>query len=183
MVKKISKGSLLGRSSSSSKDKTGLYLVCIVGFVAVVALFLMVKGGSSSSEEVMVVDEYPVISEDSSALTGQAGRVRENYGVNIKSPLLSVLNVGFDLNTKEAGALPDCSEAGMVDGDCAGIGADSCGGCLECSGSLLIPCSSEGSCIEEWCALCEDTVLGRGCDQILGGSVETEEVISSIKSY
>ncbi len=58
MVKKISKGSLLGRSSSSSKDKTGLYLVSIVGIVAVVALFLMVKGGSqTSSEEVMVVDE------------------------------------------------------------------------------------------------------------------------------
>lgn len=58
MVKRKSKGSLLGRSSSSSKDKTGLYLVSIVAIVAVVALFLMVKGGAqTSSEEVMVVDE------------------------------------------------------------------------------------------------------------------------------
>ena len=59
MVKKKSNGSLLGRSPSSSKDKTGLYLVSIVAIVAVVALFLMVKGGSSevSGETVLVVDE------------------------------------------------------------------------------------------------------------------------------
>jgi len=58
MVKRKSKGSLLGHSSSGSKDKTGLYLVSIVAIVAIVALFLMVKGGAqTSSEEVMVVDE------------------------------------------------------------------------------------------------------------------------------
>mgnify|MGYP003653222574 CR=1 FL=1 len=39
-------------------NNSGLYLVSVVAIVAVVALFLMVKGGSqTSSEEVMVVDE------------------------------------------------------------------------------------------------------------------------------
>lgn len=58
MVKKISKGSLLGRFPSSSKDKTGLYLISIVAIVAIVALFLMMKGNSqTSSEEVMIIDE------------------------------------------------------------------------------------------------------------------------------
>ncbi len=67
MVKRKSKGSLLGRSSSSSKDKTGLYLVSIVTIVAIVALFLMMKGDSqTSSEEVMVADE-------GSNFAGQAG--------------------------------------------------------------------------------------------------------------
>jgi len=77
MVKKISKGSLLGRSSSGSKDKTGLYLVMIVAIVAVVALFLMVKGGAqTSSEEVMVVDEAGNLVGE--AFYGEAGSKLKN---------------------------------------------------------------------------------------------------------
>ena len=54
------RGSLLGRSSSSSKDKTGFYLVSIVAVVAVVALFLMFSGNGLS------------ILGDDSALVGEA---------------------------------------------------------------------------------------------------------------
>ena len=60
MVKKRrSRGSLLGRSSSGSEDKTGIYLVSIVAVVAAVALFLMNTGGLS-------------FGDSDSALAGQA---------------------------------------------------------------------------------------------------------------
>ena len=55
--KSNSRGSLLGRSSKSSQDKTGLYLFLIVGIVVVVGLFLSYSGeeqvanGDSMTEE------------------------------------------------------------------------------------------------------------------------------------
>ena len=58
--KSNSRGSLLGRSSKSSKDKTGFYLVSIVTIVACVALFLMFSGNGLS------------ILGDDSALVGEA---------------------------------------------------------------------------------------------------------------
>ena len=87
MVKRKSKGSLLGRSSSGSKDKTGLYLVSIVAIVAVVSLFLMMKGGSSQA-----VNEDVVVVDDIGNLVGEATYDR---GVKYKKSVLS----GEDLIT------------------------------------------------------------------------------------
>ena len=69
-----SKGSLLGRSSkSSSKDKTGFYLVSIVAVVAVVALVLMFNGSKDVSDY-FVSEDSVVSGEESTALAGQAIR-------------------------------------------------------------------------------------------------------------
>ena len=59
--KSNSRGSLLGRYSKSSNDKTGLYLFLIVGIVVVVAAVMMFSSNQSVE-----------VSEDGSALAGMA---------------------------------------------------------------------------------------------------------------
>ena len=66
--KSNSRGSLLGRSSKSSQDKTGLYLFLIIGIVVAVGLFLSYSG------EEQVASGGSVVSEESSALVGQGTR-------------------------------------------------------------------------------------------------------------
>jgi len=146
MVKKISKGSLLGRSSSSSKDKTGLYLVSIVAIVAVVALFLMVKGGSSevSGETVMVADE-------------EGNLVGEAFGNSFSSPSKSIkkdykLDFNANLNSNPGiiqPAILRCSDFNAVNGECYTDAV--CAGWWVCSGDLMVPAAAE-QCAEDICA-------------------------------
>ena len=150
MVKKISKGSLLGRSSSSSKDKTGLYLVSVVAIVAVVALFLMVKGGSSevSGETVMVADEE-------GNLIGEA--FRNSFGSPSKS---TKKDYKLDFNPNLDGSLVSnsgiiqpailrCSDFNAVNGECYTDAV--CAGWWVCSGDLMVPAAAE-QCAEDICA-------------------------------
>ncbi len=112
MVKRKSKGSLLGRSSSSSKDKTGLYLVSIVAIVAVVALFLMVKGGSSEvSEEVMVVDEEGNLIGEASNVWEGGGGFNVHSAKNIKkNDLMFVSKSAFNELVSASAEGNDCPE-------------------------------------------------------------------------
>ena len=130
MVKRKSKGSLLGSSSSGSKDKTGLYLVSIVAIVAVVALFLMVKGGSSevSGETVMVADEEGNI-------VGEAFYDKHlSKSRDIENKKIKEYNAWNDKDISRSDN--DC--------DCVGILEN----CLEdCFKAHVVGCSSDAECI------------------------------------
>ncbi len=76
--KSKSRGSLLGRSSKSSNDKTGLYLFLIIGIVVAVGLFLSYSG----EEQVASGDS---MTEESSALAGQAWGKGKNVTVIFSS--------------------------------------------------------------------------------------------------